>query len=172
MFCSPNIPQDVKESLALSLQVNVVQNPSKYLGINFKLGLYKHHPPLTKLAGAKPICLPQTSTAGVRHGSWQRFSSAKVGRYGCQRRFLDSNEHQTAPICLYMYKTWFFYPFQVRSKISIPTHNTKPTTILAFYLQAPLFLLPPKSDLQVVVSASIAWWSITWLDFTGESIDG
>lgn len=37
MFCSPNIPQVIQESLALSLQVNLVQNPSKYLGINFKL---------------------------------------------------------------------------------------------------------------------------------------
>ena len=31
MFCSSNIPQVIQESLALS------QNPSKYLGINFKL---------------------------------------------------------------------------------------------------------------------------------------
>lgn len=37
MFCSPTIPQDVKDSPAFSLQVNLVQNPSKYLGINFKL---------------------------------------------------------------------------------------------------------------------------------------
>ena len=37
MFCSPNIPQVIQESLTLSLQVNLVQNPSKYLGINFKL---------------------------------------------------------------------------------------------------------------------------------------
>ena len=33
LFCSPNI----QESLALTLQVNLVQNPCKYLGINFKL---------------------------------------------------------------------------------------------------------------------------------------
>lgn len=37
LFCSPNIPLDIQESLASSLQVNLVQNPSKYLGINFKL---------------------------------------------------------------------------------------------------------------------------------------
>ena len=37
LFCSPNTPQEVKEALALSLQVNLVLNPSKYLSINFKL---------------------------------------------------------------------------------------------------------------------------------------
>lgn len=36
-FCSPNMPRDDQESLARSLQVNLVQNPSKYLGLNFKL---------------------------------------------------------------------------------------------------------------------------------------
>ena len=138
----------------------------------FFLRLYRHRPPSTKPAGAEPICPPQTSTAGVRHGGRQQFSSTKVGQYGCRRRFLDSGEHRTAPICLYIYKTWDFYPFQVKSKISIPTHNTKPTTISVFYLQAPFFSLPPRSDLQVVVSTFIDWWLITRLDFAGESIDG
>ena len=137
-----------------------------------KLGLYRHRPPPTKPVKVEPICPPQTSTTDVRHGGQQRFSSTEVSRYGFQRRFLDSDEHWTAPICLYIYKTWDFYPLQVISKIPIPTHNTKPTTILAFYLQAPLFLLPPRSDHKVVVFASIAWWSITRLDFTSESIDG
>ena len=98
----------------------------------FFLRLYRHCPPPTKPAGAEPIRPPQTSTAGVRHGGRQWFSSTDVGRYGCRWRFLDSDEHRTAPICLYIYKTWDFHPLQVRSKISIPTHNTKPTTISAF----------------------------------------
>lgn len=34
---SPNTPQEVKDNLAQSLQVNLVLCPSKYLGINFKL---------------------------------------------------------------------------------------------------------------------------------------
>ena len=37
LFCSPNTPQEDKEALALSLQVNLILKPSKYLGINFKL---------------------------------------------------------------------------------------------------------------------------------------
>ena len=37
LFCYPNIPLNTQESLASNLQVNLVQNPSKYLGINFKL---------------------------------------------------------------------------------------------------------------------------------------
>ena len=139
----------------------------------FFLRLYRHRPPPTKPVGVEPICPPQTSTAGVRHGGRQRFSSIEVGQYGCWQRFLDSDEHWTTPICLYIYtKLEISTPLQVKSKISIPTHNTKPTTISAFYLQASLFLLPPRSDLQVVVSTSIAWWSITRLDFAGESIDG
>ena len=37
LFCSPNMPRDDQESLSRNLQVNLVQNPSKYLGLNFKL---------------------------------------------------------------------------------------------------------------------------------------
>ena len=55
--------------------------------------------------------------------------------YGCRWRFFDFDEHWTEPICLYIYKIWDFYPLQVRSKISTPTHNTKPTSISAFCLQ-------------------------------------
>ena len=31
------MPRDDQESLSRNLQVNLVQNPSKYLGLNFKL---------------------------------------------------------------------------------------------------------------------------------------
>ena len=37
LFCSPNMSDEAKEALAHALQVNLVQFPSKYLGINFKL---------------------------------------------------------------------------------------------------------------------------------------
>ena len=37
LFCSPNIPSSIQESLADALRVNLVQNPSRYLGLNFKL---------------------------------------------------------------------------------------------------------------------------------------
>ena len=37
LFCFPNTPQEVQEATASSLQVNLVQYPTKYLGINFKL---------------------------------------------------------------------------------------------------------------------------------------
>ena len=37
LFCSPNMFDEAKEALAHALQVNLVQFPSKYLGINFKL---------------------------------------------------------------------------------------------------------------------------------------
>ena len=37
LFCSPNMPKDEQECLARQLQVNLVQNLSKYLGLNFKL---------------------------------------------------------------------------------------------------------------------------------------
>ena len=37
LFCSPNIDTSIQESLASYLQVNLVQEPSMYLGINFKL---------------------------------------------------------------------------------------------------------------------------------------
>ena len=37
LFCSPNIDPGIQDSLASSLQVKLVQDPSKYLGINFKL---------------------------------------------------------------------------------------------------------------------------------------
>ena len=37
LCCSPNTPQEIKNSLAQSLQVILVLSPSKYLGINFKL---------------------------------------------------------------------------------------------------------------------------------------
>ena len=130
---------------------------------SFCVELYRNRPPPTKPARAKPIRPPQTSTAGVRHGGQQWFSSTEVGRYGCWQRILDSDEHWTKPICLYIHKTWDLYPLQVRSKISIPTHNTKPTTDSGFYLQATSAFaatVPPRSDLQGIVSASIAWWLI------------
>lgn len=37
LFCSPNILLNTQESLASNLQMKLVKNPSKYLGINFKL---------------------------------------------------------------------------------------------------------------------------------------
>ena len=37
LFRSPNIDPGIQDSLTSSLQVNLVQDPSKYLGINFKL---------------------------------------------------------------------------------------------------------------------------------------
>lgn len=37
LFYSPNMPKYCQESIARSLNVNLVQHPSKYLGINFKL---------------------------------------------------------------------------------------------------------------------------------------
>ena len=37
LFCSPNMSREDQESLASQLQVNFVVNPSKYLGVNFKL---------------------------------------------------------------------------------------------------------------------------------------
>lgn len=37
LFCSSNLPREDQEALALSLQVNLVQNPTKYLVLNFKL---------------------------------------------------------------------------------------------------------------------------------------
>lgn len=37
LFCSPNMSEEAKETLAHALQVNLVQVFSKYLGINFKL---------------------------------------------------------------------------------------------------------------------------------------
>ena len=36
-YCSPNMPLGEQEVLARSLRVNLVSNPSKYLGLNFKL---------------------------------------------------------------------------------------------------------------------------------------
>ena len=37
LFRSPNILSSIQESLANALQVNLVQNPCRYLGLNFKL---------------------------------------------------------------------------------------------------------------------------------------
>ena len=37
LFCSPNIFREDREDLVASLQVNLVQAPSKYLGMNFML---------------------------------------------------------------------------------------------------------------------------------------
>ena len=37
LYCSPNMPIEEQEALAQTLKVNLIQNPSKYLGINFKL---------------------------------------------------------------------------------------------------------------------------------------
>ena len=37
LYCSPNMPIEEQEALAQTLNVNLIQNPSKYLGINFKL---------------------------------------------------------------------------------------------------------------------------------------
>ena len=37
LYCFPNMPMFELEDLAKQLQVNLVQNPSKYLGLNFKL---------------------------------------------------------------------------------------------------------------------------------------
>ena len=37
LYCSPNMPLPKQEDLARQLHVNLVQHPSKYLGINFKL---------------------------------------------------------------------------------------------------------------------------------------
>ena len=37
LYCFPNMPMFKQEGLARQLQVNLVQNPSKYLGLNFKL---------------------------------------------------------------------------------------------------------------------------------------
>ena len=37
LYCSPNMPLSEQEDLARQLHVNLVQHPSKYLGINFNL---------------------------------------------------------------------------------------------------------------------------------------
>ena len=37
VFCSPNMPKEEQICLARTFQVNLVQNPSKYLGVHFKL---------------------------------------------------------------------------------------------------------------------------------------
>ena len=37
VFCSPNMPLEEQVGLANSLRVNLVQQPSKYLGVHFKL---------------------------------------------------------------------------------------------------------------------------------------
>ena len=37
LYCSPNMPIEDQESLTQTLQVNLVQNPTKYLGMHFKL---------------------------------------------------------------------------------------------------------------------------------------
>ena len=37
LYCSPNMPRVDQETLAIFLKVNLVQNPTKYLGLNFKL---------------------------------------------------------------------------------------------------------------------------------------
>jgi len=37
LFCSPNMPRDEQDSQANSLQVNLVQSLSKYLGLDLKL---------------------------------------------------------------------------------------------------------------------------------------
>lgn len=37
LYCSPNMPLEEQGVLARSLRVNLVSNPSKYLGLNFKL---------------------------------------------------------------------------------------------------------------------------------------
>ena len=37
LFCSLNMSKDEQECLARQLNVNLVRNPSKYLGLNFKL---------------------------------------------------------------------------------------------------------------------------------------
>ena len=37
VFCSPNMPMEEQVGLANSLRVNLVQQPSKYLGVHFKL---------------------------------------------------------------------------------------------------------------------------------------
>lgn len=38
LYCSPNMPRVDQEALAMSLQANLTQTSSKYLGLNFKLG--------------------------------------------------------------------------------------------------------------------------------------
>lgn len=37
VFCSPNMPLEEQQALARTQQVNLVQQPSKYLGVHFKL---------------------------------------------------------------------------------------------------------------------------------------
>lgn len=37
LYCSPNMTNEDQTSLALSLHVNLVKTPSKYLGLDFKL---------------------------------------------------------------------------------------------------------------------------------------
>ena len=37
LYCFPNMHPSIQESLTELLQVNLVHNPSKYLGLNFKL---------------------------------------------------------------------------------------------------------------------------------------
>ena len=37
LFCSPNMAKECQVSIARSLNVNLIQHPNKYLGINFKL---------------------------------------------------------------------------------------------------------------------------------------
>ena len=62
------MPRDDQESLARSLQVNLVQNPSKYLGLNFKLRgnrvadfQFLGDKPNSKLQGWKAKLLSQAS---------------------------------------------------------------------------------------------------------------
>ena len=125
-----------------------------------QVGLYRHCLPPQEPARAKLTAYlkPPSQVPGtVVSSNFQVPKSAGtvVGEgFGFRRTLNQTN--LLIYINLYIFQLEISTP-QVRSKISTPTHNIKPTTISASNLQATSFLLPPRSDLQVVISASIVW---------------
>ena len=120
--------------------------------------MYRHCPPPTK-----PIGLPQTSTAGVRHGGWQWFSSTEFRRYGCRKGFWISMNIELNRFAYIYTKLEISTPFKSDLRFPSPFTKQKPTTVSASCLQATFAFaatVPPKSNLQGIVFASIAWWLI------------
>ena len=96
-FCSPNMPKETQEAIALEIQVNLVQCPSKYLGINFKFRgnriadfQFLIDKLISKLQGWKARLLSQAGRATLIKSILQSlplytFSCFKVPEYVCTK---------------------------------------------------------------------------------------
>ena len=79
---------------------------SRYFLLYMSVGLFKNKSLLTKLVGATPIRLTESSTEDFQVRCRQSFSVTDVGRFGDRLQDLHTKKKWNQPLYTYIYFTW------------------------------------------------------------------